>query len=161
MRPWKHTDSLPDLQHLELPSREYYDALSAEATPMPVRVLFLHIRRIYDYPGQWPDIERHFPNVSRLSISLDEWEGLLLNVPPSVTYLALCCRRPQAKASTFSEVFRMLATLKSPRLKVVRFADRRVGVELRTRHPAVLAQGLERIRLACSFVLEDHEGRPF
>ncbi|KAF7975016.1 hypothetical protein HWV62_10637 [Athelia sp. TMB] len=158
--PWKHSDSLPNLEHLELPSRENFDALSA-CTPMPIRVLFLHIRRIYDYPRQWPDIERDFPNVSRLVVSLDEWEGLLLRVPPSVTYLALCCRRPQEKANNFSEVFRVLATLKSPRLKVVRFADRRVGVELRTRHTAVLAQGLEQIRLTCSFVLEDCEGRPF
>ncbi|KAF7972971.1 hypothetical protein HWV62_16440 [Athelia sp. TMB] len=161
MRPWRHTHSFSDLRHLELASCEAANQLSVKTTPIPVRALYLHIRRRYDYPGQWPDIEKHFPNVSRLSFFLDEWNALPLEVPPPVTHLALHCRRPQAKSGTFSYVFRVLTTLKSSRLKVVRFADRRVGEELRTRHPAILEEGLRRIRLACSFVLEDYEGRPF
>ncbi|KAF7975018.1 hypothetical protein HWV62_10641 [Athelia sp. TMB] len=50
MRPWKHTHSFSDLRHLELASCEAANQLSVKTTPIPVRALFLHIRRRYDYP---------------------------------------------------------------------------------------------------------------
>lgn len=103
-----------------------------------------------------------FPNVTRLIISLGGWAVLpiALNVPRGVTCLSIYCRRHQATSSEYQAFFGALATLASSTLRTVRLVDWRTVCDLQLRHAAALARGLDIIK-GCSFVLEDHEGRPF